>query len=112
VIDAFLEIPLEIHMGEWKTGKVYDDHVSQRRLYLCMVLSAFPEKAKAKIETIYVDHDHAQESKLSREQLPKEQEYWCDNVEPMLRDTFFSPRPGMHCKWCAFSKAKGGPCQY
>lgn len=112
VIDAFHMIPEEISMGEWKTGKVYDDHVSQRRLYLCMVMSAFPQVSKAKIETIYVDHDHAQASELTREALAGEQKYWQEAVTPMLVDTFFSPRPGLHCRWCAFSKAKGGPCVY
>ena len=110
VVDAFLEAPLVIHMGEWKTGKEYENHEDQRRLYLCMALSAYPEKQSASIDTIYADHDRAQGSVLLRENVAAEQQYWLDNVSPMLKDTFFSPRPGGHCKWCAYSKLKAGPC--
>lgn len=110
VIDAFHCTAAEINMGEWKTGKVYDDHVNQRRLYLVLALCAFPEVKKAKIETIYADQDHAQSSELAREELLSEQTHWKTAVQPMLKDTFFSPRPGTHCRWCAFSKEKGGPC--
>lgn len=110
VIDTLHCTPEEINMGEWKTGKVYDDHVNQRRLYLVLALSAFPGVQRAKIETIYADQDHAQFGELTREELPAQQEYWKEAVKPMLQDTFFSPRPGGHCRWCAFSKEKGGPC--
>jgi hypothetical protein len=110
VIDAFVCVEGMIDMGEWKTGQVYDDHVNQRRLYLCMALSAFTSAEAAKIETIYADQDHAQSSELSRKGLAAEQAYWKDAVVPMLTDTFFSPRPGGHCRWCAFSRDKGGPC--
>lgn len=110
VIDAIHCDKNEVRMGEWKTGKVYDDHVNQRRLYLVLALSAYPEIPKARIETIYADQDHAQEDILLRENLAVEQAYWKDAVVPMLTDTFFSPRPGGHCRWCAFSRDKGGPC--
>ena len=110
VIDAFFCSTEEIKMGEWKTGKVYDDHVNQRRLYLALALSMFPGVQKATIETIYADQDHAQSSELDRSGLEAEQKYWREAVVPMLTDTFFSPRPGGHCRWCAFSKDKGGPC--
>lgn len=110
VIDAFSLAENYIEMGEWKTGQVYEDHKGQRRLYLVLALSAFPEVEAAKIETIYADQDHAQGDELTRENLAAEQAYWKIAVEPMLNDTFFSPRPGGHCRWCAFSKDKGGPC--
>jgi PD-(D/E)XK nuclease superfamily len=109
VIDAVKFGPI-IRMGEWKTGKVWDDHEAQRRLYLCMVLSAHTEAEAAEIDTIYADQDHAQGSALIRKDLPEAQQYWLENVTPMLQDTFFSPRPGGHCNWCAYSKRKGGPC--
>jgi len=109
VIDA-IKIGPTTYMAEWKTGKVYDDHVSQRTLYLCMILSAYDDIEHGVIETIYADQDHAQSTELAREKLVHEQQYWLENVSPMLRDTFFSPRTGGHCNWCAYSKRKGGPC--
>lgn len=45
-------------------------------------------------------------------ELPKLQAKWVKLVTPMLSDTVFAPRPGEHCRWCHFQKAKGGPCVY
>jgi len=110
VIDAFLCADDRIKMGEWKTGKQYEDHATQRRLYLCLTMSAFPQAISAEIETIYADLDYAVPDVLLREQVPEEQRRWQDIVTPMLNDTFFSPRPGQHCRWCNYSRLKGGPC--
>ena len=119
IIDAMVLLPdngdvppTEAQLGEWKTGKVYDDHVNQRDLYLTMVLSIWPTIDYGKIETIYVDQSHAQASELKREELEAKQIHWAKAVTPMLNDTFFSPRPGDHCRWCTFSKRRGGPCVF
>jgi hypothetical protein len=100
-------------MGEWKTGKIYEeDHARQRRLYLTLLLSAYSDIEEATIETIYADQDHAQQSSLVRSALAAEQQYWRDEAGPMLRDTFFSPRPGPYCSWCNYGRRRGGPCPY
>ena len=100
-------------MGEWKTGKVYpEDHERQRRLYLSLLLSAYPGVNQATIETIYVDHSKSGTRSMNRSELLAEQDYWREEAGPMLRDTFFSPRPGFYCNWCPFSKRKTGPCEF
>lgn len=110
VIDAHKNLGDAIHMGEWKSGKIWDDHPIQRHLYLTMALSAAPEAKVAIIKTIYLDQDHEEPQTLTREELPAAQQEWKDKVQPMLDDTFFSPRPGNYCRWCPFSRYKGGPC--
>lgn len=110
VIDSKLVAPPEIHMGEWKTGKIYEDHDRQRHLYLTMALSGWPNIQKAVISTIYVDQSHSIEDSMEREQLREAQEVWEKRFIKIQGDTFFSPRPGGHCTYCNFSKKKGGPC--
>jgi hypothetical protein len=112
VIDALLEDPPALHLGEWKTGKVWEDHVYQRELYLIMGLSSRPKTDEASITTIYIDQGHGVTDTLKRENLAEKQVIWMKRAEPMLNDTFFSPRPGQHCLWCDFSQRKGGPCRY
>lgn len=112
VVDALLiELP-RVEMGEWKTGKAWDDHRVQRELYNIMALSANPEAEQSSIETIYVDGGYAVVDTLERAMLPYLQKEWSEKVAPMEADTFFSPRPGPYCRFCPYSKAKGGPCDY
>jgi hypothetical protein len=112
IIDAMRpELPT-IYMGEWKTGKPWEDHYLQRELYLVMALAAHPEAEESDIDTIYIDQGFVTADVLHRAQLDEKKEIWLKRVDPMLRDTFYSPRPGQHCNWCSFSNRKGGPCVY
>jgi len=112
VLDAFLYDPKEISIGEWKTGGVWDDHADQRELYCMMSLSCYPDTTLAKIDTIYADKGMLIGFQLLREQLAERQAHWTKRFEALERDTFFSPRPGRQCGWCAYSSRKGGPCQF
>jgi hypothetical protein len=49
---------------------------------------------------------------VSVKQYPKLQKLWGQRTKAMLTDKTFKPRPGNACRWCTYSKAKGGPCQY
>jgi hypothetical protein len=112
-VDSFLVDGNTIHMGEWKTGRVYDNHEEQRDIYLTMSLSSStPEVERAVIKTIYLDQGVASEQWMVKEILPAHQKAWEDKAAPLEKDIFFSPRPGQHCKWCGFARSKGGPCDH
>jgi hypothetical protein len=111
-VDSYLLEKGVVEMGEWKTGGVYDNHEEQRNIYLTMALSCNPEAERAVINTIYLDKGQKAELRMARENLQIHQEHWSKKVEPIQADTFFSPRPGQHCKWCGFAKSKGGPCAH
>lgn len=49
---------------------------------------------------------------LDVKDLKKAQKEWEARVKPMLTDTSFSPRPGDYCRYCPFSRNKGGPCEF
>lgn len=49
---------------------------------------------------------------LSRADVPKEKKRWEGKVKALLSDRVMAPRPNEKCKWCPFSKGKGGPCPY
>lgn len=112
VVDAMrIELP-RVEMGEWKTGKEWEDHKTQRELYNIMALSANPDAEQSYIETIYVDGGYSVFDTLERAMLPFVQREWSEKVAPMEADTFFSPRPGPYCRFCPYNKQKGGPCEY
>jgi hypothetical protein len=111
-VDSYLLDDQSIEMGEWKTGKVYDNHEEQRNIYLTLSLSCTPVADKAVISTIYLDQGVKTDLHMARNDLQTHQDHWAKKIEPIEVDTFFSPRPGQHCKWCGFAKSKGGPCAH
>ena len=111
VIDGVKVSADYVTMAEWKSGKIWDDHPLQRNLYLIFGLSVYSAPS-ARITTVYTDLEHGIEDILNRSDLEKHRAEWKSRITPMLKDTFFSPRPGQHCAWCPFSTRKGGPCSY
>lgn len=47
-----------------------------------------------------------------RSELPLLQKKWTAKVRPMFEDKTFKPRPNDKCRYCAYSKSKGGTCPF
>lgn len=102
-----------------KSGKLRlengSNYEAQVRIYNMSVLAAgFAKESIAGL--LFTDHGVLHRPKknavLKLAQLPKEKKYWEERVAPMFNDKLFPPRPGNYCRWCFFSKAKGGPCKF
>lgn len=106
-----------IKIVDHKTGKAYPDkHEEQLRLYGAAALSRYPDLETANGEIWYLDHDQKTIPKLSieftRKDVPPIRKDFERRIRPMLNDKKFAPRPGPGCRWCDYSKSKGGPCRY
>jgi CRISPR/Cas system-associated exonuclease Cas4 (RecB family) len=99
---------------DYKTGKPSADHVQQLELYAATALILYPEAEIAVCADWYLDNGpHSSlEYVLARSGLEKVLDKWTDRVRVMETDTIFPARPGRHCSYCAFSKKKGGQCQF
>ncbi len=99
---------------DYKTGQIregeYDDTLE---LYGMSGLVA-GAGATANGELWFTDHGVVVPAKkiMTLKDLPKLLKKWDDRVKPMLNDKRFAPRPGDHCRWCTWSNAKNGPCEY
>lgn len=101
---------------DWKTGKlkegdVYDDAM---RLYAIAALSAgFGNETVAQL--VFTDFGKTVDrpaGQLSMTELPKARREWDDRVKKMTKDKTLSTRPGFYCRWCTYSRNKGGPCEF
>jgi hypothetical protein len=112
VFDAVLHRPGsgEVEIGEWKTGKPKDTHGDQRRLYTLMAFLTWgPEVVTA--TTYYFDNTSSPQRLTAKSSaIPKLIKIWNERHDMIVNDNFFPPRPGFYCRWCDFSRAKGGPC--
>lgn len=101
---------------DFKTGKPYEqDTAKQAELYAISVARRYPQVRTITVRFWYVDL--AQEGKeavyrFNADMVPALLAKWTERAERMLTDKIFAPKPGQHCKWCAFAKSAGGPCKY
>jgi hypothetical protein len=108
-----------------KTGQIkpdrHEEYTEQTDLYVVSGMAAhaagmLPRRIEAvEAELWYLDAGVIWPEKpnpIPVKEYSKLQKKWERKVTPMLSDTRFAPRPGNYCRWCSFSKAKGGPCQY
>lgn len=102
-------------VGDWKTGKKYDNHADQAELSAVAALMRYPAWTEADVRFWYADLPPAENeeqwvfTRAESEQLKKK---WERKVRPMFSDRKFAPTPSWRCAHCAYSKAKDGPCRF
>lgn len=98
---------------DWKTGKEYPDHVKQKEFYSCMLADAHPEVEEFVFTNVYLDLGKNAEHKFTRQEIDEVlRPRWANRIAVMERDTDCVPTPSFSCRYCAASKAKGGPCHF
>ncbi len=111
-IDCALPAPDFVDNLEYKTGKVYDDHKYQRRLYGLASLLLYPEVERVRVRNIYVDQKKEEAEEFSRNEVDSLKAEWEDRFKEMDSDDTWIAKPQFACRWCDFSKYKGGPCEF
>lgn len=111
--------PPEVEIIDYKTGKIYDDHKLQRKIYamggLQLVqlgqLAGGDKNVKVTASHVYVNGGATGTETFTMKDLEPLKREWGQRIKQMMSDTEFPVRPGPHCKWCKFAKSKGGPCK-
>lgn len=113
VIDLkYVYTPQSVVNYDWKSGKIYDDHVDQKTLYAAVVSAEHPEALEIRSIHVYVDLGKNTEQVYHRDQIPTMQQRWDQRIESVAEDSEYIPSPGYHCVWCGYSKKVGGPCRF
>lgn len=97
---------------DFKTGKPWGDNTDQMQLFGDVTLCRHPDLKEVETRLWYLDTGDEKVEVFKRKGLDDRLDYWEDRVEPMFGDTDFMPKPSNKCRWCAFSREKGGPCKY
>lgn len=95
-----------------KTGKVRKEDEEQLSLFALAVFLAYPEIDEVQTELWYINHGHPAAQSYKRSHLDSLKTKWFGKAEQMLHDEQFLPTPSPLCRWCAWRKSNGGPCQY
>ena len=100
-------------VDDHKSGRIKEDaHREQLSLYGLSALHRYAKVEVVRGRMLYVDKGEKLEEEVTRKQLVDLTTTWEHKTAFMFADRRFAPRPNSTCKWCDFSKAKGGPCQY
>lgn len=118
VIPPTKKEPPLIHITDWKTGKVYDDHKQQRSIYAlgALQLVELGELAEGNkdvrviAEHLYTDTTQSATEEYTMKDFAPLKREWMTRIKQMMSDTTYRPKPGYHCRWCRFRKSNGGPC--
>jgi RecB family exonuclease len=111
-IDALKKISSHLTIIDYKTGRVREGYEPQLELYALAGFLGYDDARTIDTQLWFLDHGVQKDERYTAEQLEMLRETWTERVRPMLRDRRFDPNPGDHCRWCAFSKSKGGPCKF
>lgn len=102
-------------LGDWKTGKMYFSNEEQVELFGAVGFMRFPEWTEVDVRLWYTDSD-PNDNEIQRVYTAADgvliRKDWAKRVVPMFKDRKFAPTPNDKCKWCNFSKEKGGPCKF
>lgn len=107
-----------LRVRDWKTGKfreeMNEEYLEQLELYALTALLLHPHIQKVETELVYLDEGKIFKAPkvYTRADIPALKKLWEKRVTPMLKDKRFAPRPNNKCRWCHFSKSKGGPCKF
>lgn len=97
---------------DWKSGKVYPEHNDQKVLYALAVLAEHPEVTNVAAIHTYLDLGKNTRVEYHRDQMDTHRKLWAARVHAMENDKELMPNPNYLCRWCAYSKAMGGPCRF
>lgn len=112
VLDAARGYNGVVHIGEWKSGSPKNTHADQRKLYALFGLRRWLVD-EVRVTTFYFEDTAPPDRLVVRATAEsKLQSLWQGRVEQMKNDNICAPKPGDQCRWCDYSKAKGGPCVF
>lgn len=91
------------------------DHSDQGRIYIAGFWSLYEGLKRAFAEVWYTQTGMALPYKrvyYSRVQVMGIRNEVAQRVKEMQEEEHYDPTPSAACRWCDFSKHKGGPCKY
>lgn len=120
-VDAVAEVkkpePL-VHIVDWKSGKIYEEHKQQRSLYALAAMQLIDlgtladgdKKTKIIAEHAYTDTTQTAIEEYTMKDFKPLKAEWMRRVEHMMSDTKYPAKTGFKCRYCKFRKSNGGPC--
>ena len=104
--------PTGAEVIDWKTGRIYPDHDDQKSLYSLAVFAEHPSVQRVWAKHVYLDLGKERQKIFDRDQMHELRTVWNNRVARLEEEKEFIPNPSFTCRFCPYSKEKGGPCRF
>lgn len=102
--DAWLRLKLDARVDsyivDFKTGKHYDEHIHQAKLYANVHMITNESCEEVDVEFWYLTSGAVKSYTFHRKDLDNDVADWEARVEKMVTDTEFKPTKNPYCKYC------------
>lgn len=113
--DVRVRTPEFALVADWKTGRKHGneyDHSEQMTLYAISEYVINPGLPEYIVELQYIDQKDTWDRSFKPHELEKHLQRFERDVEIMMTDTLFRPKPSIYtCRYCPYNKSRGtGVC--
>lgn len=97
-----------LHLHDWKSGRIYDDHVLQGEFYVALS----PDYDDYTVRFVYLDQPLVvKEWKYTLADRDNIREALDEEISVLRADEEWKGIPGDHCHYCPLSWRQGGDCK-
>jgi hypothetical protein len=111
-MDAYYREGDEMTVIDFKSGKYRVPSQDQIELYAVAGLSIFPDIKTVTAEFWFLDADETFRRAYTSTELLALRKKYEDASAPMYTERAWTPAPSAECRWCPYSKTKGGKCAF
>lgn len=111
-MDAYVLEPEQMTVIDFKSGKYRVPSTDQIELYAIAGLSIAPYMQKVVAEFWFLDTDDVYRREYTSDELIALRKKYEDEANVLYSNETWEPEPSAQCRWCPYSKTKGGPCVY
>lgn len=97
---------------DFKSGKYRIPSTEQIELYAIGLHAANPELEEVSAEFWFIDTGEVYEKAYTRAELLALRKKYEGYAGSMYNEAAWNPEPSRECRWCPYSKTKGGKCKY
>lgn len=97
---------------DFKSGKYRVPSTEQIELYAIGLHAANPELESVSAEFWFLDTGETYERTYTASELLVLRKKYEGYTQGLYAETIWPPEPSRECRWCPYSKTKGGKCQY
>lgn len=97
---------------DYKTGKYRIPSTEQVELYAIAGLSIAPEIKEAIAEMWFLDAGETYTRTYTKDELLALRTKYIQEFDKIHNHETWEPEPSSACRYCPYSKTKGGPCKY
>jgi len=110
--DAMYTADDKLVVIDFKSGKYRVPSTDQVELYAIVGGALYPEVKSVVAEYWYLDTGEVYSREYTQAELLALRKKFETRVAPLYANTLWEPTPSLECRWCPYSKTKGGKCVF